>query len=695
VISGEQIRERGITSIEQLFRGEVPGLFAPRVTAGSEFGQGSLFSRGSTSLEFGTGTVGPKIFVDNVEMASDQFFTAIDPNSIERIEIIAGPQAANLYGNGAMAGVVHVFLKKGRFGQRPTLRGSFAAGAIETDLSSDLTPQQNHSLTLTGGEERFSYDVTGSFDQTGEWRPGISSRQVSGSAGARLQQGWFIADVTARVAERRTTGLNAGFRGGPIAERRATGEFAFSASDLIPSDRPSTLGTQTLSLTLRGTPRSWWEQRLVIGRDASDARSRPNEPNFTSPSDSLYTVLRNDFTVTTAKYSSTFRAPAWRGVRADATVAFDLRRSNFSGLFVLAFDPDGDLQGPGGPSVTITDVTERGYIGQLRVAIGDALFLTGGFRLQDNPNFGEDYGLSYAPSYGASYAFPAFDIPRVGSTAIKLRAAYGRAIRAPAEFAKVGSSPRTSAVFGTFRSVLPNPEIGPEEQRGTEFGIDAFFAERLSMQLTRFDQTVDGLIVSHLAGRHRSLEPDPVTGEFSFMTLSRFANLASIKNEGWEAQASLRLNRLVLAGAFTQTESRVLSIDPRYDGDQRPGDFFPGVADRTGALSVRYRDDRLSGGVIAHAVGHVPFSIFDTEAFRRCREARLPVTSDRTCFDVLGTGTRIARGYWTVDADFGYRLTSTLTPFVRLENLSNVTRNDTRWGEPVQGRVTVVGVRVR
>src|SRR5690625_4963272 len=43
----------------------------------------------------------------------------INPNDIERIEIVKGAASATLYGSEASAGVIHIFTKKGRTGPRP------------------------------------------------------------------------------------------------------------------------------------------------------------------------------------------------------------------------------------------------------------------------------------------------------------------------------------------------------------------------------------------------------------------------------------------------------------------------------------------------------------------------------------------------------------------------------------------------
>ena len=53
-----------------------------------------------------------KVFVDGIEVANPTT-AAVDPNSIERIEVIRGPQAAAIYGSDAIGGVIQIFTKRG------------------------------------------------------------------------------------------------------------------------------------------------------------------------------------------------------------------------------------------------------------------------------------------------------------------------------------------------------------------------------------------------------------------------------------------------------------------------------------------------------------------------------------------------------------------------------------------------------
>lgn len=130
VITAKDIEQRGLKSIDQIFRGEVPGLFAMNVPGGTSIGSNDtyggtlMFSRGSS--QFGTNILltasSPiKTYVDGVEMANPQFLNTIDPGNIERIEILTGPQASTVYGSGALNGVMQIFTKKGTGHKKPEL----------------------------------------------------------------------------------------------------------------------------------------------------------------------------------------------------------------------------------------------------------------------------------------------------------------------------------------------------------------------------------------------------------------------------------------------------------------------------------------------------------------------------------------------------------------------------------------------
>jgi outer membrane receptor protein involved in Fe transport len=688
IVTAEQIRDRGVTSIDQLFRGEVPGLFAQRPTNNKTNGEAVVFSRGNLGIDFNTG--GMKVYVDGVEMASATFFNALDPAAIERIEIIPGPEAANLYGSGALGGVMNIFLKKGRFGQRPTVRAAAAVGLIENNLSSSLAPQHDHTLAVSGGADAFSYSTSLSYNATGEWRPGISSRQYTGTVGTRLTQGWLIGEVSGQLGSRRTVGMGTGgLMVGPVARRRETGEFVYSASDLIPSGRPATLGTQTVSLSLAGSPWARWEQRLTVGRDRENSSSAPTAPRYRTVADSLYTVTDDDYSTTSFAYNGTFHAPAWGAVKTDVSIGADVHHFKLNSMLEESAVPVGTLTGSG--AWFRLNETSHGYFTQLRVGVRDALSLTASIRAEDHTNYGADYGVNYAPHFGAAYAFA------LGPIEGKVRAAYGKATRPPSRVARTGDPlPVTDPTFGSYRLVLDNPDIGPEFQRGTEGGIDLVLAKRWTVSITRYDQVVDDVISTDTrADSVRSIDVDPATGQYRYTYQQRFENLGSVRNDGWEAQAATDIGSLTLLGTYSWTRSRVRSLSPRYSGTRKVGDSFTGLAEHTAAVTARYRLRNLELGAVSMWTGPVVISELSTEQFYGCSQARLVVSLDRVCTGIPFTAFRAPRdGYWMIDTDLTYRLTRAVAPFVRVRNATDLYRNEASYAFPTQGRVTMIGVLI-
>src|SRR5687767_9998868 len=92
VVTAKQIEERGITRIDQLFRGDVPGLFAQNLGGAALLDEVSMYSRGASALSTSSAGVSGytgnsntiKTYIDGVELANSNYLSQIDPRSIER-----------------------------------------------------------------------------------------------------------------------------------------------------------------------------------------------------------------------------------------------------------------------------------------------------------------------------------------------------------------------------------------------------------------------------------------------------------------------------------------------------------------------------------------------------------------------------------------------------------------------------------
>jgi vitamin B12 transporter len=139
VISGEELRARGITRVSDALR-SVPG--ATLVQNGSTGSVNTLFLRGGESRY-------TKVLIDGVAVnAPGGFFdfSHLTTDNIERIEIVRGP-ASVVYGADAVSGIVQIFTRQGR--------GAFnmiADGRAGNYGSRELTIDANG----TGGPFRYS-----------------------------------------------------------------------------------------------------------------------------------------------------------------------------------------------------------------------------------------------------------------------------------------------------------------------------------------------------------------------------------------------------------------------------------------------------------------------------------------------------------------------------------------------------------
>jgi len=191
VITAKDIEQRGITHIDQLFRGDVPGLFAQNHGTFAPLGAVTMFSRGATRLPYGAGynlaSTNPiKTYVDGVELADPEYLSQIDPRTIERIEILTGPQASTIYGSNAINGVMQVFTKRGTTAA-PQLTLNLLGGWVQNSVSSALTPQHLYSAQLSGVERRISYNVNSTWNHLGAWSPNTKMTRLNDAGGARLE----------------------------------------------------------------------------------------------------------------------------------------------------------------------------------------------------------------------------------------------------------------------------------------------------------------------------------------------------------------------------------------------------------------------------------------------------------------------------------------------------------------------------
>jgi outer membrane receptor protein involved in Fe transport len=127
VISAAEIEQAGAVNLDDVLRGHAPGLQV-QGQAGVAGAGSQIFLRGLSSIN---GRNRPLIYVDGIRIndrgsyessgnTADQAATvlnSINPQDIDRIEIIKGAAASTVYGTEASAGVIQIFTKRGAAGR--------------------------------------------------------------------------------------------------------------------------------------------------------------------------------------------------------------------------------------------------------------------------------------------------------------------------------------------------------------------------------------------------------------------------------------------------------------------------------------------------------------------------------------------------------------------------------------------------
>lgn len=225
VISGEEIQDRVGSGGIQGMLADVPGLAFAR-TGGLG---GQLVMRGFNT---NSGRSIMAIDGDRYRGRSTLEYNMIDPNSVERIEVIRGP-ASSIYGSDAMAGVVNIVTRRAKverdqpFSLKPKIR------AVEWNSVNNMVGGR---AELLGGGKGFDVMLGINHRDAGDYSTPIGDALNSGfnATGADLAVGfspsadsrWELSGRYQRVVSKRAGGLGAApgepylsVREDPIIER--------------------------------------------------------------------------------------------------------------------------------------------------------------------------------------------------------------------------------------------------------------------------------------------------------------------------------------------------------------------------------------------------------------------------------------------------------------------------------------------
>jgi iron complex outermembrane receptor protein len=699
VLDGRQLVEQNATTLAQAFNGAVPGMWVWGRSPSSFTAQyGSI--RGASSF----GLSHPKVYINGIEVANPLLITRLSPESIERIEIVRGPEGAALYGANGISGVTNIITRHETVdGGAPRARLRSGFGLASSDFAHGPALEHEHSLSLLAGSMTKSAGLNVTAGSIGELIPGGYARHLSADGTLRWIRSRSLFTGTLRFFTE-----EAGTPISPLLGSTGTQPPMILSSTATAAD-PQSVIQYTAGINATFTPGELWTHSVVLGVDGYALNGvRDDRSPFPSPEDSALLAAGAGGMRGTLRLSSAARFRM--GDRATGAVTLAAEHSMLRQRSTIeAFDPyvgwsSAGAAGPHSPQHATSgsaasqgaypppevgpesigsqlnarqEVTlSRGNTAlsaQMDAALFDRLFLTGGLRVER-----EDRPFSLA-RYASLPMLGGALVSELGPLDVKLRAAYGKGIRWP----QGDLSSRVSLLRRPRTSPLG---LEPEEQAGVEAGIDINLRKTLAVQVTRFDQTASGLI-QRIAVSAGSPTPD---WSAYYVTAYELQNVGEISNRGWELQASAKQGHFSIAGTLSLVDSRVQQVAEGYTGDLQPGDRMLAVPARTMSLTAVWSVPRWSTSVTAYRAT-------DWINYDRLALARASVDPDQMTSELLGEQ---LRAYWR-QYDGITHLQASIAHEIRPELtlvLSGVNLLDRQVGEPdnatiLPGRTVSVGMR--
>ncbi|HTJ23370.1 MAG TPA: TonB-dependent receptor [Gemmatimonadaceae bacterium] len=664
VLSGRSLERDNTGTVAGALDAYVPGVWS-WTQSPSNLLSSYASIRGASSF----GLSYPKIYIDGIEVANPLLLSHFNATSIDHIEVIRGPQGSALYGADAISGVINIITRHqgtNDDGTHAQLRS--VAGVSQSAFSRGVLAQE-HTLALVSGSSTRSADLHVQAGSMGAFVPNGYSRQLMANGAARAVGARGTLSGTARLYVEQ-----AGAPSSPLMfSQLASVADTLQGSATGATKSPQSVVEYTLGTTATVVGNERWTHAFVAGIDGYRlANVQTSYAPVPTPVDSALRAAQGGADRATIRATSTMRLRANDPTRA--TLTFSAEHSALRALSPMVARTNADI----GPDAMFEPEGQgaiwqnsTGLSSQLSVALRDALYATGGVRVERDSRLSANARVALLPMLGLA------TVRDYGPLNVKVRAAYGKGIRPPSTLSRW-------QVLRPGELITRSP-LGPEEQSGTELGLDLSLRRALTLQLTRFDQRASGLI------QQVAVAANSESGGRRLVYAAE--NVGEISNAGWEIQSTGAWSNLSVTGAMAFVDSRVRKRAAEYTGDLLTGDRMLQVPARTASLNVAWRALDWSAALTGSRA-------MDWINYDQLGLAQAWVSNSYPLRDLLGP--RRLRQYWH-RYDGGLHLGATasrdLRPDLSLEITADNLLNYQR-GEPdnitiVPGRTIMTGVRIK
>lgn len=542
VVTARDLEKMNPTNVAEVVRLAVPGAFYSDEGVGTSYGAFSV--RGVSSIQGAASTL--KVYVDGVEVSDPAYVTYMDPSSIQRVEVVPGPQASTIYGSRAISGVMQIFTKQGIPG-RTRLSGKLGMKTIDGKYVGDKTPLgQESSLNAMGGFSIFNFNVGVNYKNEPQWIDLFEEQALNLSGSGRFNAGDFSGGLSINYSKRNyVSGWD------PLTYKRDL-ELG---RPLTAPNRVTESAYQTYSLNLIYKAAENWTHNLTAGYNALFRFSYDRSPNATTK---LYSISESTDQRYSMSYNTSYQLNINEMFNSALTAGLDWTEYSlpfFSGNVADRQNYNFVDSNPGKKK-------NFGFFAQTLTSFNDFLFLTVGLRADKRPSAAEE-SFTWSPRLGLSGVYEMDD------WMFKGRIAWGQSVIIPDERYVAGAETATSVV-------LPNLSLLSQVQRGYELGADVYYMNLFTVSLTYFDQRPLDLIEMVNLGR-----------DSQNRVMYQYQNLSEVKNQGFEIKGIFNpISWLTFNVNYGKTTSSVLKLGPNYTGTLKVGGEIVGRPEYTFSTNI-------------------------------------------------------------------------------------------------------------